>query len=303
MAQQYQQDLRLTADLLTPDRVAIYPVSAAGLAADATYFAEYEQGPPLTEENMKRSDSQIAMEELANDSGGQAFYNTNGLSDAMAHAIDSGSHFYGLAYIPTDKNADGKYRTIEVKLRKGNYKLAYRRGYYADGPGTKPQPDQQTPTDPLLPLMAFGLPDSTQVVYKVRVQPADPQPAADAPKASSNSDLQGPVTRYAVEYAISVDDLALKTSSTGARQGKIEAMVAAYDLNGKPLNLVVRKFGIDLPPKVYEAVKKVGLQLRQEIDVPRGNIYLRTGVLDLTSAAAGTLGVPLSTVAQPVATK
>ncbi len=303
VAREYQSDLRLTADLLTPERVAIYPVSAAGLAADATYFAEYEKGPPLEEENSKRAVTQIAMEELANDTGGKAFYNTSGLKDALAHASDSGSHFYGLAYIPSDKHMDGKYRTIHVKVPKDEYKLAYRRGYYAEGPGTAPELDPQTPTDPLLPLMAFGLPESTQIVYKLRVLPAEPQPAADAPHAGSNSDLHGPVTRYAVEYAISVDDLTLKTTSDGIRQGGIEVMLVAYDLDGKPVNFVVRKFGIALQPKVYAGVKKVGLQLRQEIDVPRGNVYLRTGVYDLTSAGAGTLGIPLSAVSQAAATK
>jgi hypothetical protein len=40
----------------------------------------------------------------------------------------------------------------------------------------------------------------------------------------------------------------------------------------------------------------VGLQLHKEIDVPAGEIYLRTGIYDLNASTAGTLGVPLSPV-------
>jgi len=37
-----------------------------------------------------------------------------------------------------------------------------------------------------------------------------------------------------------------------------------------------------------------------EIDVPPGDIYLRTGIYDLNSGNAGTLGFPLSASALPV---
>jgi hypothetical protein len=143
--------------------------------------------------------------------------------------------------------------------------------------------------------MAFGLPDSTQVIYKVRVQPSNPQPKADAPQAGGNTEFKGPFTRYVVEYAISAEDLVLKLTPDGIRRGNIEAMLTAYDFDGKPLNFVVRKFDIELEPKVYGEVKKLGLQLRQEIDVPREDFYLRTGIYDAASARFGTLGIPLAT--------
>jgi VWFA-related protein len=300
---EYQAEIQQTSDLLTPDRVAIYPVSATGLATDATYNAEYAQGPPVAEENAKRAESQLAMEALANDTGGQALYNANGLGDAIARVTNVGSHYYALAYVPTDKSTNGKYRTIHVKLLHGDYKLAYRRGYYADEAKPQSSPDHATPADPLLPLMAFGLPESTQIVYKVRVRPSDPQPPANAPHAGANLDLKDPVTRYSVEYAISLSDLALKTTPDGVRHGQIEAMLVAYGLEGEPLNFVVRKFGFALEPDVYAAMKQIGLQFQQEIDVPQKDVYLRMGIYDLGSASSGTLGVPLSAAVHAAATK
>jgi len=40
-------------------------------------------------------------------------------------------------------------------------------------------------------------------------------------------------------------------------------------------------------------VKQIGLQIREEIDVPAGGLYLRTGIYDVGSNKAGTLGIPL----------
>ena len=46
----------------------------------------------------ERADKMFAMEQLAADSGGKAFYNTNNLNAAMMHAIENGAHYYTLVY-------------------------------------------------------------------------------------------------------------------------------------------------------------------------------------------------------------
>jgi hypothetical protein len=45
-----------------------------------------------------------------------------------------------------------------------------------------------------------------------------------------------------------------------------------------------------LDPKAYQEVMQVGLQMRRELDVPEGAALLRTGIYDLNSGKAGTLG-------------
>src|SRR5260370_1221605 len=112
----------------------------------------------LQTEDGERATNQIAMEILAQDTGGKAFYNTNGLGDALAKEMRNGAHYYTLAYAPTDAKRDGKYRRIEVKAN-GDYKLSYRRGYYAENAKGERTADQKTASDPLLSLMAFGIPD------------------------------------------------------------------------------------------------------------------------------------------------
>jgi len=215
--------------------------------------------------------------------------------------VNNGSHFYTLAYAPSNANMDGKYRHIQVKLANGKDSLAYRRGYYADELSTALSSSQKQNADPLLQLMARNMPDYTQILYKVLVQPSNPQPPADAPRAGSNSEIKGPITRYGVDFAVAADDLRLEQAPDAVRHGAIEVMLVAYDPEGKPLNLVVGRSEIQIPAKDYPSVQRGGLQIHKEIDVPKGdNAFLRTGVYDLKSNNAGTLGVPLKVVASSI---
>jgi len=181
-----------------------------------------------------------------------------------------------------------------VKLVSAKASLAYRRGYFADDLATALSAGQKPDSDPLLALMGRNLPDYTQILYKVLVQPSNPQPAPGAPHVGSNPDMKGPFTRYSVDFAISVGDLKLDPAPDGARHGRIEVVLLAYSREGKPLNFAVTQGNVVLQAKEYETVQKGGLQIHKEIDIPNGYAFLRTGVYDFKSSTAGTLGVPLT---------
>jgi VWFA-related protein len=302
----FQTEIRKTTDLLASSQVAIYPIAAEGLAGDAAYEANAgaigeKRATMATRDRIKqmrnsgsdRDFNHVTMEQLAKDTGGQAFYDTNGLNGALSNVIRNGTHFYTLTYTPSDKTMDGRFRRIRVNLSKGKYNLAYRRGYFAMDTSDAQAAGQKQNADPLYALMGRNLPDLAQVVYKILVLPSNPQPAPDAPHIGGNTELKGPVTRYGVDFAISAMDLKLDTTADGGRHGKIEVMLVAYDSEGKPLNLVETQTQLTIPPKVYADVLKVGLQIHKEIDVPKQDVFLRTGIYDMGSDAAGTLGVPL----------
>jgi VWFA-related protein len=290
---EYRGEIRQTADLLTADQVAVYPISATGLAGEeATHADNY--GRPIHDGYSDRAFDQIAMETLARDTGGKAFYNTNGLSNAMTEAINSGSHYYTLTYTPTNVKMDGKYRRIEVKGTNGSYKLAHRRGYYAENPKTEQAAERNVASDPLLPLMSFGMPEFAEILYKVRVA---------ALQGSSSLDPTKSIVRYGVDFAVSPQDVKLETSAGGVRSGNIQVALIAFDNDGKALNAVTRKVPIHLQPDVFATLQQVGFQLHEEIDLPKGDVFLQTGVYDLTASHAGTLGIPLHVIAVPAATK
>jgi VWFA-related protein len=306
---QFAGEVQRTATLLTVAQVAIYPIAAEGLVSSAVYEANaakigstraLSNSYPDFSEATDRDADHMSMEVLAEDTGGKAFYNTNGLKEALARAIEYGSQYYTLAYTPTDKKMDGKYRRIQLKLSGGDYKVAYRRGYYADN-AKDVKAKREEPGDPLLPLMKRGLPDFSQILFKARVTPSNPQPPTEAARVGDEVDLKGPCTRYGVDFAIAVDDLAFKTASDGLRGAIVEVMLIAYDRDGKPLNSVVRHRELGLEPQSFAAAKAAGLQMHFDIDVPtdtlaKNNAYLRIGIYDVLTSNAGTLEVPLHPV-------
>ncbi len=304
-AQLYATDVANTAKLLTANQVAVYPISATGLTTDGLYSAAFRRGPSITQGNRERAANQIAMESLAKDTGGEAFYNTNGLAQAVTRVVNEGTHYYTLTYTPTNTKTDGKFRKIHLQLRHESYKLAYRRGYYGENAKKGRAKARLPESDPLLPLVGFGMPNLSQILYEVRVSPSSSQPAPGAPLAGGNREMKGPRKRYVVEFAVLEKDLKLKQARNGVRHGQIEELVIAYDREGKPLNMVLKRSQLVLNPKAYQDFQHIGVQLRDEIDVPAnvpdGSIYLHTGVYDLDSTNAGTLAVLLNNSAmQPV---
>ncbi len=307
---QYGDQIRSTADLLTDAQVAIYPIAAEGLDTDPTYEASgipagvtggytalQRQNKELRDASFNRNASHDTLDEIAKDSGGEAFYNTNGLNDALARVMRNGSRYYTLSYTPTDKRMDGGYRRIEIKLRDAKYKLSYRRGYFTED---AKKPAAVNPPDPLRPLMEPGLPDFSQILYEIKVSPSNPQPAAGAARAGDNTKLKGPVTRYSADFAISTKDVKFETTPDGMHHGNIEVSLVAYDHDANPLNWLVRTTEMSITPQLYAAFLQGGVQLHEEIDVPEGTISLRTGVYDSASKKVGSLEIPLSEVRDSV---
>ena len=307
-AANFQEEIRMTTNLLTSAQISLYPIAAEGLTSDVAFQANNREitqrrGNLAMQDTLQESRkaaidldaSHASMEQLARDTGGKAIYNTNGLNDALTRVVNSGTHYYSLTYSPTNANMDGKYRHIQVKLVTRKETLAYRRGYYGEDTQTSSGAKQHL--DPLMQLMGRNLPDYTQILYKVLVQPTSPQPPPDAPRAGTSGNLKGRITRYGVDFAVSVDDLRIEAGPDGSRHGNIEVMLVVYDPEGEPLNLVVGRSEIRIPSNDYANVQRAGLQIHKEIDVPQGEAFLRTGIYDLRSSSAGTLGLPLRSVA------
>ena len=77
---------------------------------------------------------------------------------------------------PTNKSMDGEYRHIQIELVHNSYKLAYRRGYNAEDAKSAQAAAREPASDPLLPLVKFGMPDFTQFSTRFGCCPQTPSP-------------------------------------------------------------------------------------------------------------------------------
>lgn len=308
---------RLVNAELSRARVAVYPVDARALMnltdsnvanvvaptehASLAVDLQAAQGEAV-ENDIKTpqqwGESQQEMKLVAADTGGAAFYNTNAVGKAVAEAIADGENYYTLGYAPPAARNDGAYHTIAVRLEEANYELAYRRGYFAIDSN---EAGKEMPTlSPITASMQPGVPPLSQVLFEVRVLPAgDPEldglKPSPGPAGTPPAPLQPPVTRYFVDYSIDPHELVLKNLPDGRQQAELEVTQAVYDAAAKRVNFSDAGLEVTLTPTQMERDMHDGMRVRQEMDVPAGNVTLRLGVRDATSGRIGTVEIPLVT--------
>lgn len=121
-------------DALTLSRVAVYPIDARGLQTPPMFQAA-NNGGASARSGMRFEASQafqhMDLDAIADATGGHAYYNTNGLKQAIAQIVSNGSNYYTLAYATTNKTWNGQFRHIKVKVDRPGVQVQYRQGYYA----------------------------------------------------------------------------------------------------------------------------------------------------------------------------
>ena len=147
---------RFTSVIATANRanVSIYPMDAAGLRTESTLAATREgvQGAssrrmnanpttlpsdrPMTEaleanEALLRADPHSGLGQLADQTGGFLIANSNDLRDGFGKIDTDMRHYYVLTYVPKNTNFDGKFREIDVKVKRSGVRIRSRKGYFA----------------------------------------------------------------------------------------------------------------------------------------------------------------------------
>jgi VWFA-related protein len=68
---------------------------------------------------------------LANETGGRYFYNLTSYEPVLRRIGEENRRYYLLTYTPTNLELDGKFRNIEVKVKRPDVEVVARRGYFA----------------------------------------------------------------------------------------------------------------------------------------------------------------------------
>jgi VWFA-related protein len=135
--------------------VSIYTMDAAGLRAESEqakirdevnqsarrgintgYAGNTKTDAPLMKdleknEDVLRQDPHSGLGELAQDTGGLLFENSNNLRQGFIRIENDLRNYYLVGYTPSNENYDGRFRTIDVKVKRPGVTVAARKGYFA----------------------------------------------------------------------------------------------------------------------------------------------------------------------------
>ncbi|HUD23417.1 MAG TPA: VWA domain-containing protein [Acidobacteriaceae bacterium] len=304
-------------NLLTRAQIAVYPVDARGLMTDSTYDISNSLGDAGTNQagtmgfNNQTAQEHSTMDAMAEDTGGEAFYNTNGLTSAVGKAIEEGSNYYTLSYTPSNVQWDERFRTIKVKVDNPSAKnVSYRNGYYAIDPNDRNKLNASgaatalaTPTT-MLTAMMHGGPDAAQILFKVRIRPASTPPEEAVIQSNrTNPDpkvkVEGPFKEYGVDLVPDPNAVNCSLDANGNHHCALEIWSYVYDRDGKLLVTTGNRVFRMLTPADYKTLLSGGMAFHQEISVPvKGQYYLRTAIHDMVSDRVGTVEIPIAQVAK-----
>jgi VWFA-related protein len=331
----YTTQLRQATNLLAGGQVAVYPVDVRGLAAEDISTSDNmgvgprQTLPPSTPGRPSSDDSVVppsqllqqgmlqrlalrsaerdTLNQIASDTGGKAFFNSNAIDEAINTAAEQSSNYYTLSYTPANRNYNGRFRKIKVGLAEKGYRLHYRPGYFADDPYAPAKPgDSYRNTGAA--AMQHGSPQSRQILFAVRIVPIGAKIKADsaragnillASKAQPSLPSKVELQHYGIDYALDSSDLHFVPSNNDLQHCALNFMIAAFDEDGRQLSGMSKEWTSDLDRAALKDVISGGVRIHQEVDVPVKAVFLRLGVNDAISNHLGTVELPLPVQAAP----
>jgi hypothetical protein len=268
---------------LTTGQVAIYPVDVRGLvpnflpdaASDVRRFGSFggtSAAGSISSRSIALGYSHTTMDHMAQETGGRAYYNRNDIDHGIATSVQDGSTYYSIGYYPEDKNWDGRYRKIEVKLARKGMQVHYRRGYYAtDSSHVTADEDKQAQKD-FASALALDAPASTLLPIVAYVAPPD----------KDHSDVY-------VNIGVDPHAVIFEPQMNNRQSGQVEFATIVLDGNGKPVTSKSDILNTELTPETFNKVMSGSLVVRQKFALNPGKYLLRVGVRDLKSTLFGTL--------------
>jgi VWFA-related protein len=282
-----QADNHVSDHLLMDSQVAIYPVDAHSL--QVPFFHDVGIGNPrdlgvkaansgakslefMSEDFGNHLDVHTTMNDLAAKTGGRAFYYDNDLQAAIRHSISDGSTYYTIGYYPQDKNWDGQFRKIEIKVDRAGAKIHHRQGYFALEPGAFLKQDQQKRLLALHQMLDLNVPVSTTLLF---------QAAVLGPSLETQN-------RLVVNFGIDPRAISFEKDTAGRENASVECAVAAYSEQGTLIKSDASTVNASLLAAEFDRVNHSFFPCQETIDLPAGSYTLRLGVLDHHSGLIGT---------------
>lgn len=276
----FEQELSRAAQAFNQVSLAVYPVDARGLMVRPEFGARWRRRAPTRFTDLSANFS--TMDQIAQRTGGRAFYETNDIKGALRKVVDDSRLTYVLGYYPRNVKWQGEYRKIKVQVDRPHLKLQYRRGYLAAvaSPMHTPTARQAVTSAVYSPL------DATSIGLAVRAQPM---------RAQHGSQL---VLR--LWYDIDAHDITFNPRGN-VWIGGFTVTVAELGPRGEELK--AKSYGMNFHCNSQKRQKYLadGFGAMGLFHLVPGGERVRVVVRDNTSAHLGSISIPLDRVLQEAA--
>jgi VWFA-related protein len=283
------------ARILAPANIAVYPVDARGLLATAGDPRPAAAGGPGVGMGMGDADqvsgaagrfdnmpAQSAvpsgipsMQELAAETGGQAFVNTNDITGAIRKAVEDSEVTYTLGFYVDAKAADGKFHDLKVEVKLKGLMVFYPTGYFA----YREEPPKASV-------------NRTNVITAVQ----SPIESSAIPMAATfERETEGEKHSLRMEGKFEINNVSLAQNGN-VREGAVDVDVVQQDATGKVLEHSTDRVPLRFTPEGYAKALQQGIVFQKQIPLYAGSETLRVLVQDPSTGQLGSLVVPLAKI-------
>ncbi len=222
-------------------------------------------------EDLLRFDPRSGLGSLSDQTGGFLIHDTNDLVSGLRRIDDDMNGYYFLTYVPKNKDYDGRFRRISVKVSRSNVDVQSRQGYYAvESVGELPMLDYEAPA-----IAAARKSDSKQSQLRSTAL-SYPAPGRDG------------LILILAEAKLATFKFASGDNKTYNTDFSIVALVR--DESDRVVQKLSQHYGLTGNIKDLEAAQKGDVLFYREAQLPPGKYHVQVIAYD---AAAG--GVNVST--------
>jgi VWFA-related protein len=224
--------------------------------------------------------AQESLISLAQETGGIAVVRSNDIAGGLSRIERETSRYYVLGYVADPSASPGKFRTIDVKVRKPGLKVRARRGYVPADLKAAAKRDH-------------GLKPGTSPAVAAAIM--NPVPVGDLPVRVWAAPFKANGKLSSVAIAVEIDGAALKYQQRDDRFFEdLEVSIVAADHDGKIRGSDRQTMNLKLKPETHQILMNGGgVRMLSRLELPPARYQIRVGVHESNGGTVGTVPIDL----------
>ena len=206
--------------------------------------------------------SQDSLRVLADSTGGFAAVNRNDLNGAFDRIVRENSSYYMLGFYSTNDRRNGRYRKLEVRVKRPGLRVRNRTGYY-EARGRAPSQPNASNSPTALPVAV------TEAL-------GSPLPMSGVPMKVFAAPYKGQAPNAAVALVFEIDIRNFDfVQNGGTFNEQVDVAFTSVNTQGKVFPGERQTATLTLKPDTYERAKARGLRVLSQANLPPGRYQIR----------------------------